>query len=144
MFPFAHYALAHAQAGDFELLDALELLDEDRQSFDKDSKSYPFLYGIWKGGRLQLFAYGNDYDDEFFFLDCYEDFFFPSCAAFFVTDFNKNILYDEKSFVDWSKTSMDEENRLCDSVTSCVERDQDWATSVLEKFQEKIKPTEGE
>ena len=128
-FPFAHYALAYAQAGDFELLDALELLDEDRQSFDKDGESYPLLYGIWEGERLQLLAYGEDYDDHCFFI---------------VSDLNNNIVYDKESYSDWEKTYSYEEDRLFERIASDEGRDQNWATSVLEKFQEKIKPTEGE
>jgi hypothetical protein len=48
-------AMTRAQAGDFKLLDALEVLEPNRQRF----RNIPLAGGINVGGRLRLLAYGG-------------------------------------------------------------------------------------
>lgn len=48
-------AMSRAQAGDWSLADAIELLAEGRSSFHDE----PLLGGITQGGRLRMFAYGK-------------------------------------------------------------------------------------
>lgn len=48
-------AMARAQAGDFQLLDAMEMLEPSRQRFN----DIPLAGGINVGGRLRLLAYGG-------------------------------------------------------------------------------------
>lgn len=49
-------AMSRAQAGDFSLADAIELLHPYHQSF----RDEPLVGGIAQGGRLQLLVYGED------------------------------------------------------------------------------------
>ncbi len=49
-------AMKRAQAGDFSLADAIEVLHPDRRYFNGER----LLGGISQGGRLQYFAYGNN------------------------------------------------------------------------------------
>jgi hypothetical protein len=48
-------AMERAKAGDFRLLDAMEMLHPNRQRF----RNLPLAGGINLGGRLQMFAYGG-------------------------------------------------------------------------------------
>lgn len=63
-------AMRRALAGDFELADAMELMSTARMrgghTVDGRWREYYLLYGVWIGGRLQAFAYGEsiDPDDE--------------------------------------------------------------------------------
>lgn len=49
-------AMTRAQAGDFSLADAIEVLHNDRRRFRDEQ----LIGGIHQGGRLQFLAYGND------------------------------------------------------------------------------------
>ncbi|MBN8791735.1 MAG: hypothetical protein J0I01_05850 [Stenotrophomonas nitritireducens] len=63
-------AMRRAMAGDFELADAMELLSPGRMRGRHIASGYgnelDLMYGVWIGGRLQAFAYGQSLgpDDE--------------------------------------------------------------------------------
>lgn len=63
-------AMRRALAGDFELADAMELLSPGRMRARHVVAGYgnefDLMYGVWIGGRLQAFAYGQSLgpDDE--------------------------------------------------------------------------------
>ena len=130
----AKVAVAEAQAGNFDLLDALEFRNKDRRSFNIDGRAYTLLYGIWEGGRLQRFAYGT-YDDEYFeFEDIWN--------VFFIVDFNGNVLYDKNALIDWTTVSQLEEDRFINQVFDTEKRDLFWADSVVRKYKKRMRTAE--
>ena len=128
-------AVAEAQAGNFDLLDALELLDKNRRLFDINGETYKLLYGIWEGGRLRRFAYGTHFDDEFFeFCDTW--------SVFVIVDFNGNVLYDKNALIDWTTVSQLEEHRFINEVFGTEDRDLFWAVSVVRAHRKRVRMAE--
>ncbi|PPU60818.1 hypothetical protein XcodCFBP4690_17205 [Xanthomonas codiaei] len=106
-------AIARAQRGDWELADAMELACQERMTFNG---TYELLFGIWEGGRLRRFAYGEACDDD-------ADMQFVNDSVRLIVDLNGNVL--QRAEVD---------HELDSSLLSSVERTRLWANSILSEY----------
>ncbi|WP_311238276.1 MULTISPECIES: hypothetical protein [unclassified Xanthomonas] len=106
-------AIARAQRGDWELADAMELACLERMTFNG---AYALLFGIWEGGRLRRFAYGEACDDD-------ADMQFVNDSVRLIVDLNGNVL---------QRAEIDHE--LDSSLLSSVERTRLWANSILSEY----------
>jgi len=112
-------AMSRAQAGDWDLADAIELCCEGRLHVDYRGGRLDLLFGIWEGGRLRRFAYGQAIEDDLDPDMVYDD-------VMVVTDLNGNRLYD-RSRVDEPPTDP--------ALYSSHERTPIWALKVLADYQ---------
>jgi hypothetical protein len=101
MTPLQREAMRRAIDGDWELADAMELVERGRGALSRHGQDYTLLFGLWVGGRLRQFVWGDvlDEDDEDYEDD--EDDEDELVAALsadhdisLVTDLNDNVLFD--------------------------------------------------